>query len=277
MDKKTISLKPLKGKVLVFGGVYSNLQSLEALIKIAEKHKILPNQCFCTGDLVGYCSQPEETVQKFIKWGAYSIIGNVEQQLRNGKTNCGCEFNAGSRCDIFSKTWYPYAQSKLSESSINWMRTLPDFISFSLASKKITLVHGSYNSISEFIFKSSPWAVKEYSFNQSQSQVIIAGHCGLPFVDKNKHKLWINPGVIGMPANDGQTQVWYAVLDDAKGFSYNFKNLQYDYKKAYKLMLKSNLPQAYAKTLITGFWDNTEILPLKERLLTGSNLFEIKD
>ena len=42
MDKKIENLTDLKGKILLFGGVYSNLQALETLIEIAKKEKIAP-------------------------------------------------------------------------------------------------------------------------------------------------------------------------------------------------------------------------------------------
>ena len=32
---------------------------------------------------------------------------------------------------------------------------------------------------------------------------LVAGHCGLPFTQTIDGRLWHNPGVIGMPANDG--------------------------------------------------------------------------
>ena len=103
MDKKIENLTDLKGKILLFGGVYSNLQALESLIEIAERENIAPKNCISTGDIVGYCAQPEEAVQTFKNWGARGIAGNVEMQLRDGEEGCGCDFRKGSRCDGFSQ------------------------------------------------------------------------------------------------------------------------------------------------------------------------------
>ncbi|MFD1062195.1 metallophosphoesterase family protein [Winogradskyella litorisediminis] len=270
MDKKIEHLGLLTGKVLLFGGAYSNLQALEALKHVAEKENILPKNCLSTGDVVGYCAQPEETVQLLKIWGAKSILGNVEIQLRDGAEDCGCDFREGSRCDNFSQLWYPYAQSKLSNNSLEYLSSFPDHISFNYANKKITLVHGSFFNVSEFIFKSSPWSVKSANFLETNSDVIIGGHCGLPFYHKNDNKLWLNPGVIGMPANDGNPSVWYAILDDSdKNFTFKHQNLDYNYKLASKLMQNGLLPEEYARTIQTGIWDNTEILPPVESGLQG--------
>ncbi|RAJ22749.1 calcineurin-like phosphoesterase family protein [Gelidibacter algens] len=255
---------------MLFGGVYSNLQALEQLKSIAESENIPPENCICTGDIVGYCAQPEETVQFFKNWNAQSIAGNVEIQLREGAEDCGCDFRKGSRCDGFSQLWYPYAQSKLSKNSLEFMATLPDHITFEYADKKVTVIHGSFENTSEFIFKSTPWERKQPSFKATKSDVIIAGHCGLPFYQFNDDYLWLNPGVIGMPANDGTPNVWYAILDDANE-TFNFKHHQLDYnhKLTSKLMQNGFLPEEYARTIITGIWDNTEILPAVESGLQG--------
>jgi len=270
MDKKTEHLGLISGKVLLFGGVYSNLQALEALKQIAEKEHIPPENCICTGDIVGYCAQPEETVQLFRIWKAKSIAGNVEIQLSEGATDCGCDFKKGSRCDDFSQLWYPFAQSKLSKDSLNFINTIPDHITFKYADKNVLVVHGSYENTSEFIFKSSPWKTKAPSFLNHQFDVVIGGHCGLPFQDKHEDKLWLNPGVIGMPANDGSPNVWYAILDDSENtFRFKHYRLDYNYRLTNKLMQNGLLPEEYARTIVTGIWDNTEILPAIESGLQG--------
>lgn len=270
MDQITEELGQKSGKLLLFGGVYSNLQALEALKQVAEQEGIAPENCICTGDIVGYCAQPEETVQLFKLWGAKSIVGNVEIQLRENAADCGCDFREGSRCDGFSQLWYPYAQSKLSENSLVFLKTLPNYINFRYANQKASVVHGSYFNVSEFIFKSTPWATKQPNFKATESDVIIAGHCGLPFHHQQENMLWLNPGVIGMPANDGNSSVWYAILDDAQNtLSFTHKTLNYNYKLTSKLMQNGLLPEEYSRTIVTGIWDNTEILPAIESGLQG--------
>tara|TARA_R110002050_G_scaffold177024_2_gene310080 strand:+ start:5392 stop:6219 length:828 start_codon:yes stop_codon:yes gene_type:complete len=270
VDKKIENLTDLKGKILLFGGVYSNLQALESLIEIAERENIAPKNCISTGDIVGYCAQPEEAVQTFKNWGARGIAGNVEMQLRDGEEGCGCDFRKGSRCDGFSQLWYPYAQSKLSKDSLNFMQTLPDHFTFHFGGKDVMILHGSYFQTSEFIFKSTAWKKKEPNFIKTKSDVIIGGHCGIPFYHEKNGKLWINAGVIGMPANDGTPNVWYVIIDEQNGeFNFKHHSYSYNYQKTSKLMQNGLLPIEYARTLITGLWDNCEILPPVESGLQG--------
>jgi predicted phosphodiesterase len=269
MEKSLKNIGLLKGKILVFGGVYSNLQALEAIKNLAFADAIPPENIICTGDIVAYCAQPKECIELIKNWGIHCIAGNVELNLVNDIDDCGCNFEDGSRCDTFSRQWYPYLKSQMKQDDIDWLATVPQFISMAFADKKIAVLHGSYYNTSEFVFKSTNWEVKQQNFDALKADVILAGHCGLPFSDENKGKLWLNAGVIGMPANDGTPRVWYAILNEIDGFNFEIKELNYDFEKASKLMEGKPLPQTYQKTLKTGIWDNCEILPDLEAGLQG--------
>ena len=269
-EKTTFDIGALDGPVLVFGGSYSNLQALEKMQEIAAGLGIDPANIIHTGDVVGYCAQPEEVVSAVREWGIHVIAGNVEIQLREGQTDCGCEFAEGSRCDIFSLQWFPYAQKRLSPESIAWMDGLPDFIRFEYGGRRGLVVHGSFFKTAEYVFESTPWNVKQRNFESAGVDLVLAGHCGLPFSEAGADGVWLNPGVIGMPANDGTTRVWYMVLDDAGAdLRWAHHSFEYDYQLAAELMQPAALPQAYAHALMTGVWDNCEILPEVETAVAG--------
>ncbi len=122
--------------------------------------------------------------------------------------------------------------------------------------------------------------MKETTFAATGADVILAGHAGLPFAevrlsdrrvsDGGDGQYWLNAGVIGMPANDGTPRVWYLLLDDTDGlFTYTFHAFTYDNHRAHQLMVANQLPDSYAQTLLTGIWDNCEILPAAEQALQG--------
>ncbi len=269
--KTTKDIGKLTNKVLVFGGVYSNLQALERMKGIAEELQILPENIICTGDVVGYCAQPVECVQMVMDWGVHTIAGNVEIQLREGEEDCGCNFDEGSRCNVFSGQWYPFAQRRLGKEAIDWMLELPDFIRFEVGDLQALVVHGSWHETAEFVFESTPWEVKAKNFEDGKADLILAGHCGLPFEDARNGRYWLNPGVIGMPANDGTQRVWYMVLETAKDgrLTFSHHSFDYDFEEAARLMNLYGLTPEYSKTLVTGLWDNCEILPDTETGLQG--------
>ncbi|PSR13692.1 MAG: diadenosine tetraphosphatase [Bacteroidetes bacterium] len=261
----------LNGPLLVFGGVYSNLQALQALQALVQARGIPAHHIICTGDVVGYCADPEAVVQLVKAWGIHCIAGNVELQLRAGEADCGCDFNTGSRCDIFSRQWYPYAQQALSPDAIRWMADLPHHLRFQFAGLDGIVLHGSAHEVAGYVFASTPWAVKVQNFADTQTDLILAGHCGLPFSQHQGGQYWLNAGVIGMPANDGTPRVWYLIIDqDEQGqLRYTHHYFEYDHPAAAAKMRTHRLPEAYARTLETGLWDNCEILPEEETLAQG--------
>ncbi len=271
MKKTTKYIGTLSGKILIFGGVYSNFQALEKLITIAQSQSILPQNIICTGDIVGYCATPEDCLETIKNWGIHTVLGNVEIQLRDDADDCGCNFNTNSRCDIFSKQWFPFAQKNTSAASKQWLETLPDYLTFEYAEKRCLVVHGDYFETSGYVFRSTDWAIKQANFEASQVDVILGGHCGLPFASVQENKFWLNAGVIGMPANDATTRVWYMLLNDSP-FSFEHHFFDYDFQQAADLMIKNGLPKAYSNTLTTGLWDNCEILPPIETAEQGQFL-----
>ena len=77
--------------------------------------------------------------------------------------------------------------------------------------------------------------------------------------------------MIGRPANDGKSNVWYAILSvpneaaDAK-LKVEFVPLEYDYEQLAAEMCEEHLPEEFVETIETGWWTTClEILPAKER------------
>ncbi len=143
-DRYIKDLGYIDEKLLFFGGVYSNFQALTELKKYAEANGYLPVNIFCTGDIAGYCAQPNECIELIQQWGINAIAGNVELQLRNAEDDCGCGFSADSRCDLFSRNWYDYTKSKITALSIEYLNTLPHHFCFGYGNDRIMLVHGSW-------------------------------------------------------------------------------------------------------------------------------------
>ncbi|MDN3636321.1 arsenosugar biosynthesis-associated peroxidase-like protein [Neolewinella lacunae] len=282
---KTKELGTLRGPVLVFGGAYSNLQALTAVQAEAARLGIPAGNVICTGDTPGYCAEPEECLDLLETWGCHAIAGNVETNLVNETDDCGCGFGDGSRCDMFARLWYNFASRHVSARNLEFMATLPDVLRFTYAGRSVVVLHGSPRNQSEFVWRSTPAEEKIDFCAAAGAEVVLAGHCGLPFAhvlaeaedvaggqspSSGESRLWLNAGVIGMPANDGTPRTWYLVLDDTAGFDYAFHPLDYDHTTAKARMLDDRrLPVSYAATLTTGIWDNTEIMPPAEEKREG--------
>ncbi len=263
--------------LLVFGGPYSNLAATLAMRAEAERLGIPPRQVICTGDIVAYGAEPEETTQLVRDWGIHVIAGNCEEQLATGAADCGCGFDEGSACDLLAKGWYPFANSLISAASRAWMGKLPATLRFEYGGQRFRVIHGGVKQTNRFLFGSETRSLAGEA-EQANADVIIAGHSGLPFIAKLGTGLrldaavWFNPGVIGMPANDGTPDVWYGLItaDETTGvLNFATRRLAYDFHAAAAALRRQGHANGYARTFVTGLWPSLDALPESERALTG--------
>lgn len=258
---------------MVFGGPYSNLQALEAVKTICDGNNVAPSNVICTGDIVAYCAQPAECIDFIRQWNIQVIAGNVELQLAEDSDTCGCNFNKGSVCDALSNKWYTFAKRNITAQQIQWLSRLPHFLRFSCMGYTFSVVHGAYTQTAKFIYRSTAWRSKFVEFAQTQSDIILAGHCGIPFIEINNNKVWANAGVIGMPPNDGTTLGWYlTITPNAHQLVIETKSFHYDHLKAATLIENKQLAVEYARSLRSGIWPSHDILPETEREQQGNAL-----
>lgn len=262
-----LNLGTITGPMLVFGGPYSNLAALGTMKQKAKELQIPAENTICTGDVVAYCAQAQETIDLIRDWGIHVVQGNCEDSLANDKEDCSCGFDEESACDLASKQWFEFARKAVREESKRWMATLPTSLSFSYNSKPFHVLHGGIEQQNQFIFESSSVKEKHRQLDSVGARVMIGGHCGIPFGQKlDTNKYWLNAGVIGMPANDGNSGTWYMTLTKSENnISAAWHSLHYDAGKTAAAMNKHDLCPGYAQALVSGVWPSLDILPQAER------------
>ena len=235
---------------------------------------VSPERTICTGDTVAYCADPAATVALLREAGIHVVMGNCEESLASGATDCGCGYAKDSACDAWSAQWFAYCGRQISADSRRWMGALPRSITFGMAGRRIRVIHGGVGEINRYVFPSTPRRVKRTEIAEADAHGVIGGHSGLPFTERIGDLLWHNPGVIGVPANDGTLRVWYSVLSPARGgIEVAHHSLGYDHAAAArKIRAAPGLPDAYAEALESGLWPSLDILPVAERAATGRAL-----
>ena len=266
-----LDLGPIDETVLVFGGPYSNLQATEALLEEAHRRSISPDHMICTGDVVAYCANPVETIAAIRASGVHVVMGNCEESLGFQLEDCGCGFEENTACDILSKQWYAYSDALLSDDDRHWLRTRPRRIAARIGWRNLSFIHGSVSDISGWVFRSTDSALKASDLDALDCDGVVAGHCGLPFIDLLPDgRMWLNTGVIGMPANDGARQGWFGLITPDNGdLRIELEPLPFDTAAAARAMREARLADDYARALESGLWPNMDVLPDEERRLRG--------
>lgn len=263
---RLLDLGELKGPLLIFGGPYSNLQATEALRIEADRLGLGPEQVLCTGDILAYCGQPQETLARVRDWGIPVVQGNCESSLGAAALDCGCGFDEGSTCSKLAAHWYRYSLSQTGADERRWMSALPEQIQFTFQGRRVLCVHGDIEVQNRFVFASSSTEEKQRQLAVSGADIIIAGHSGIPFGQVLDGKAWLNSGVIGMPANDGTCEGWYLLLEEAgEQIEARWQRLSYDHPAAQQAMDNAGLPHDYRDALASGIWPSIDILPEVEK------------
>jgi predicted phosphodiesterase len=262
----------ITSKVLVFGGPYSNLAATVAMRDRAEELGVCADRVICTGDIVAYCAEPWQTIDLIRDWGIHVVMGNCEEAFAYSEPDCGCGFAPDSSCSTLAIRWYQYADRQVTKAQRDWMRGLPRSIEFTMAETRFKTVHASLSSINEFVFASSNASSKRSQIREAGVDAIIGGHSGIPFGQLVDAGLWLNAGVIGMPANDGGSHGWYMLIDSVdETIEISWHRLGYDHISSQQSTIAAGMSE-YGKALGNGLWPSTDILPEVESQQTGQTL-----
>jgi predicted phosphodiesterase len=260
---------------LLFGGPYGNLQATQALLATADDLGVPPQRILCTGDLVAYCGDPVQTIDLIWDSGMSVVMGNCDEQLGASAADCGCGFDPGSVCARLSADWYAYAHSVVRPDQRAWLAALPRQIDLTIGGRRLAAIHGAALSINTFVFAGTSDDEKRHSLEQLGCDGVIGGHCGLPFTQFMNGRMWHNPGVIGMPANDGTPRVWFSLLTPTDaGLAVERRALAYDHEAAQATMRQVGLPDCYRDALASGLWPSLDVLTDRERRETGRPIEE---
>ena len=253
-------------RVAFIGGIYSNYWALEATLADIDRRGV--DATYFLGDLGAFGPHPDR-VPALLRMRAIPCIqGNYEESLSSGASDCHCGYT-DPRDNHYAQISYDYTSANTSPEHKRWMGTLPRQIRFEAGRLQFLLVHGSPRKINEFLWRStSPEPFLERLCRDAEADVIVCTHTGLHWhrdLPGGRHV--VNAGVIGRPANDGSTNVWYTLLSVRNGvIDVQFIPVVYDHERLAAEMHREKLPSEFIETVMTGWWTTClEILPAKER------------
>ncbi len=149
------------------------------------------------------------------------------------------------------------------------MGALPPRRRVRVGGRELLLVHGSPRRINEFLFEStSSVPFLEVMLDRERCDGLLCTHSGLQWHRRlPSGRDVVNVGVIGRPANDGRTNVWYSVLEErGEELGVELVPLPYDHEALAAEMRGENLPEEFVETVTSGWWTTClEILPARER------------
>lgn len=255
-------------RIAVFGGVYSNHLALRAALEDAEARGA--EAIYCLGDLGAFGPHPDRVFPLLVDAGVSVIRGNYDDSIARGLDDCQCGYT-DPRDNHFARLSYRYTFRNTSEEWRRWMGGLPETSRLEIDGRRVLLCHGSPRRMNEFLWEStSSTQFLAYLSTRYEADVILATHTGIHWQrELPDGGLFVNVGVLGRPANDGRTEVWYALLElGAPGGRprAEFVPVAYDHERLASEMRAENLPEEFVETILSGWWTTClEVLPAKER------------
>lgn len=266
-------------KLAFFGGVYNNYLALEAAIDDARRRGA--ERIYCLGDLGAFGPHPDRVFPLLYQHDIECVQGNYDNSIGNDLQDCQCGYT-DPRDNWFAQISYEYTYSNTSPANREWLRELSAEIRFEIDGVRFLLCHGSPRQTNEFLWESTTSThFLDRLAEQFEADLILGTHTGIRWQRSLiGGRQFVNVGVLGRPENDGQTNVWYTMVDTERAGESRGENLAsgepgpcvdfipvaYDHDRLAREMRDEKLPEEFVETVLTGWWTTClEVLPGKER------------
>lgn len=265
-------------RIALFGGVYNNSLALAAAIRDAQTRGA--ERLYCLGDLGAFGPHPNRVFPLLWEANVECLQGNYDHSIGHRLDDCRCGYT-DPRDNLFAQISYDYTDQNTGDTERAWLCTLPSQWRVEIDGVRVLLFHGSPRRVNEFLWEStSSSAFLDRLATDYHADVLCGTHTGLHWQRKlPSGGRFINVGVLGRPANDGRTSVWYTMLRtgaDARAGEYEtnsnvkaiaeFVPIEYDHHRLAAEMQAERLPDEFVETILTGWWTTClEVLPSKER------------
>ncbi|MGN0533077.1 MAG: metallophosphoesterase family protein [Eubacterium sp.] len=227
-------------KIGLITDIHNNLIALESVLAEIE---ITCDCIICSGDIIGIGPFPEETVQRIMQIkNLIAVRGNHERYLLEGMPD---KFPNEERMGIEEMKHHKWEYKQLSNSSVEFLKSLPYETELEIEGKRIAVMHYAMNNEHRYVshkFNTDKDDLADI-FNYVNADIIIYGH------EHNRNiciseKLYINAGSLGCPAKD-KNIARYGILEITDGeTNIEAKELKYDAQSVVDKIKEYNYPAA---------------------------------
>jgi len=235
-------------KVAIISDIHANVMALKAVLKDIEEQQV--DSVYCVGDLVGYAPFPNEVIDLIKERNIPTVMGNYDDGVGYQRFICGCAYK-DAKAEALGHQSITWTMRHISEGNKEFLRNLPKEIRVDVSGKRLLLVHGSPNSLNEYVTEEISENYANELITLAGTDILICGHTHLPFTMVLKDKLLINVGSVGKPKH-GDPQALYALISFERDVTVDFRKVPYDYEATAMAIEDSELPNEFAEIIRTG-------------------------
>lgn len=241
-------------RIAILSDLHGNMPAIEKVISDLQTRKV--DQIFCLGDLISGPLWPKETIEFLMRQSWTFIRGNHDRWLIEQKLD-----------DM--KPSDAYARQLLNPKELEWLAYLPETREID---ETFLLCHGSPEKDTTYLLEtiengrvrlSTPEEIKP-KIGHARLPIVLCGHSHFPRVVQSGNQMILNPGSVGVPAYDddsegyfvvenGSPHARYAIIEkNETGWKAEIILVPYDHYKAVEQAHKNNRPD-FEIGLATGF------------------------
>lgn len=232
----------------VFSDVHANLLALEAVLKDINRHK--PERIYCAGDLVGYCTFPNQVIDLVRSSNIEAVMGNYDDAIGNERMVCGCDYK-DQKSMLSGLKSIEWTRTNTYDFNKAFLRQLPREIKFSAGRHRVLMVHGSPLALNEYLFQDASEEYLNDLLTTSNCDILICGHTHIPYHRTVTAGHVINAGSAGKPKH-GDPNACYALVEADHNLKVTFVKVPYDYQRVAQEITAAGLPEEFSMNILTG-------------------------
>lgn len=208
----------MAARLALLGDIHGNLAAFSAVLAAVDSFGL--DQGVCTGDIVMRGLQPEECVALLRDRDWPSIRGNTDVKVISEPPR-PAEHPASSREG--SRSW---TIRRLSDSSMAYLRSLPDRLALELGGRRVVVVHGDSEEGKTIIDVDTSDGDLVALARELGADCLVSGHTHRPFVRSIGDLLVVNPGSAGEGTADDRRPAWAWLEAGPSGLSAHLERVE---------------------------------------------------
>jgi putative phosphoesterase len=236
-------------KIAFLGDIHGNIEALRTVYH--EAQRLRADTMYHLGDVGGYAPFVNEVVNFLVERGIAGVQGNYDYNVAHNNEHCGCKFEDPTQAEMAQQS-FEWTKEHASPVSKEFMKKLPNAISFEALGKRVKLFHAAPHKNNIYWYENRPEKFFREMAEKTEADILVYGHTHKPYTKHVDNRMFVNAGSVGKP-KDGDPRACLTMLDiTADATSVEFIRVKYDVEKVAEAIVSSGLPALFSEKLRKG-------------------------
>lgn len=230
-------------RLAVLSDLHANLSALRVVRADLARRGV--ERVLVLGDLVGYLARPNRVVEAVIAAGWQCIAGNYDLAvLQGGEQGADTYLKPGIGPE--PRAVFAWTEQRVHSGTRDFLASLPSELRLGTPAGDLVAVHGSPDSVREYVFPDHPEEELAAWLGQAGARILCLGHTHQPFVRRVGEGLVLNPGSVGK-SKDGDPRASYALVELEPEPRAEIVRLPWDIEAEARLLIGAGLDSMVAR------------------------------